>query len=148
MGKYMQSNLGKDETVLYEAKVSWAMLVPHIILMLVFIGFITIIIAIVRNITTELGFTNKKLLGKRGLIRTIVMDAPLNKINNVLVTSGLWGKICNFGTVAVTTSSGSYMFKAISRPNEFRAALMNQIDQFDDDRVKKQAEEMARAMKQ
>jgi len=105
-----------------------------VLLAALIISFITsipwLIDVIIKNLTTELGFTNKKVLGKTGLINTNVMDAPLNKINTVLVKSGLWGKIFNYGSVLVTTSSGKYVFKYLSKPNDFRKMLMNQIDNY------------------
>ena len=76
------------------------------------------------------------------------LDSPLNKINNVGVTQNLLGKIFNYGTIEIKTSSLLYEFKYISNPNEFLNKLNAQIEQYDEDRIKKQAEEIAKAMKQ
>ncbi|MDR1508776.1 MAG: PH domain-containing protein [Synergistaceae bacterium] len=147
MGKYIDMNLGRDEEVIFRAKVHWAIFIPDVILMFIFIGFITIIFSIIKFFTTELGFTNKRLVGKMGLINTKSMDSPLNKINNTSVSSGLFGKIFGFGNVAITTSSGAYMYKGIAQPEFFRSALMRQIEKYDEDRIKKQATEMASAIR-
>ena len=147
MGKSIYNNLGKDETVLYEAKIAWWSIIPHILSIFLVIGIFTIIPQIIKILTTDLGFTNKKISGKTGLIKTKRMDSPLSKINNVSISSGLGGKICNYGNVTVMTSSGSYKFRPVSKPNEFRAQLINQVEQYEEDRIKKQAEEMAKAIK-
>jgi len=102
---------------------------------------------LIRFLTSELGFTNKRLIGKLGLINTKTLESPLNKINNVSVRSGLLGKILGYGNIDITTSSGSYVYKGIAKPEQFKANLMKQIDQFDDDRIKQQATEMANAIK-
>jgi uncharacterized membrane protein YdbT with pleckstrin-like domain len=85
MGSYLERNLGKDEHIMHCAKVSLITIVPHIFLMSIFIGFLTIIGAIIRIFSTELCFTNKKIVGKVGLISTKVMESPLDKVNNVSV---------------------------------------------------------------
>ncbi|MDR1688332.1 MAG: PH domain-containing protein [Clostridiales bacterium] len=146
MGSYVERNLQKEEHVVLVAKTHWAVLIPHILLMFVLVGFLTIWIPLIAFFTTELGFTNKKLIGKVGLIATKSVDSPLNKINNVSVSSGLWGKIFNYGTLHITTSSGAYLFVGVANAEQFKASLMAQVDQFDEDRIKKQATELANAM--
>lgn len=76
------------------------------------------------------------------------MDTPLNKINNVSIEQGLGGKLFGYGTIVVSSSSAQYNFKGIKNPEVFRSRLMEQIDKFDEDRIKKQAMEMAKAMKE
>lgn len=147
MGKYISRNLGKDEQVVLQAKVHWACLIPSIILSFVVIGIPGLISKLIKMATTELGFTNKNFIGKVGLINTKVLNSPLNKINNVSVESGLWGKIFGYGTVHVDTASGSYDFKYIARADNFRSNLLNAIDQYEQDKIKKSAQEMAAAIK-
>jgi uncharacterized membrane protein YdbT with pleckstrin-like domain len=147
MNAYVEQNVGRDEELVLEAKLHWAMLIPHIVLMLIIIGFITIIPALISYFTTVLAFTNKKVIGKTGLINTHALDSPLNKINNVSVANGLFGKIFGYADLTITTSSGSYSYKGGASADSFKTALMEQIDRFDEDRIKKQADEMAKAMR-
>lgn len=147
MGKYISKNLGRDEQVVLQAKVHWACLIPSIILSLVIIGIPGLIGKLIKMATTELGFTNKNFIVKVGLINTKVLNSPLNKINNVSVESGLWGKIFGYGTIHVDTASGAYDFKFIARADNFRSNLLNAIEQYEQDKIKKQAQEMANAMK-
>lgn len=147
MGKYISKNLGRDEQVVLQAKVHWACLIPSIILSFILIGIPSLLGKIIRMITTELGFTNKNFIGKTGLINTKVLNSPLNKINNISVENGFWGKIFGYGTVHVDTASGSYDFKYIARADNFRTNLLNAIEQYEQDKIKKQAQEMANAMK-
>ena len=137
-----------DETIIYEAKVTKWILVRDVLLMLIYIGFLLIIVDIINMIGMKLNITNKKVYGKIGILHTRRLDSPLNKINNVGVTQNLLGKIFNYGTIEIKTSSLLYEFKYISNPNEFLNKLNAQIEQYDEDRIKKQAEEIAKAMKQ
>ena len=143
----IMDNLGKDETLVTQGKVHWACLIPHILLCVVLIGFLTIWGAVIRMFTTELVLTNKRIYGKVGLINTKTLDTPLNKINTISVSNGLFGKIFGYGTLHITSSSGEYLLKGIKSPNVFRDSVMSEIDRFDEARIKKQASEMAAAIK-
>lgn len=159
---YTESNLGKDEKIIRRGQTSKIALVPSIIFGVIFlvvgvllkIWYIGLIIAAViigikylKIATTELSLTSKKVIGKVGIISTKVMDSPLNKINNISVEQGLGGKIFGYGKIVMSTSSGSFNFNFISQPDIFRSAVMEQIDVFDDERIRKQAEQLAGAIK-
>ena len=157
------SNLGRGEELVIQAKIHWAKLIgPGILSFLLLVSGLAskdaavggILLAIVIMFTaaipmwtTKLQITNKKIYGKTGLIKTKTLDTPLNKLNTVSVSSGLFGKIFGYGTSRVSSSSGEYVFKGIKSPDLFRQTLMEEIDRYDNDRIKKQAKEMARAMK-
>lgn len=143
---YVEKNLSKEERVVYSAKIHWASLIPHIILMIIVIGFVTIIPALIRMFTTELVITNKKIVGKLGLLNTKSMDSPLNKINNIKIEQKLIGKILGYGDVQVVTSSGEYNFKCIAKPDEFKRMVNQEIDNFDESRISKQAEKLAESI--
>lgn len=143
----VMDNLGRDEALVTQAKVHWACLIPHIIGILCVVGLFTIWGAIVRMCTTELVITNKRLYGKVGLVHTKTLDTPLNKVNTVSVESGLGGKIFGYGTLHITSSSGSYLYKGIKSPAVFRNALLEEIERYDEERIKKQASEMAAAIR-
>lgn len=140
-------NLVRDERLVTQANIHWARLIPHVVGMCFLIGFITIWKPLIDMFTSELVLTNKRIYGKRGLINTKTMDTPLNKVNNISVSSGLGGKIFGYGTIHITSSSGEYTWSGIKSPNVFRDSVMTEIEKFDEARIKKQATELAGAMK-
>lgn len=132
MSNFLENDLGRNEQVVLVGKLHILTILPwHFI----------------RYATTKLGFTNKRVVGKVGFIKKQSLDAPLNKINNVGVSQGLFGKIFNWGTVEIDTSSGKYYFPCIVKPNEFKNKLMAQVDQFEEDRLTAQAQQLANAIK-
>lgn len=163
MGKYVEKTMAVNEQMIYESKQHWVILLPFGIISLILviaglasiesmIGMVVIVPLImlkplINYFCTELGFSNHRLIGKLGLINTKTLDAPLNKINNISVSSGLLGKIFGYGTVHITTSSGAYAYKHVAKPEKFKLGLMAQVDKFDEERIKKQAIEMAAALK-
>ena len=119
--------------------------------MVVAIGVIIAILIVLKPIiavtTTELAVTNKRVIGKTGLVSTHSMDAPLNKINNITSSKKLLGAIFNYSQIVITTSSGSFKFDMIKDGEIFKQTVSRQIEVYDEERIKKQAKEMAAAMK-
>lgn len=164
--KNLEKNLGKDETIVEIASMSPVVLVPKALIcillflfgvgseeksmpfIMLFIDFLIMVKPVVTFLTTKLYFTNKRLIGKIGLFNTKSLDTPLNKVNNVSVQQGIVDKTFGCGDIAISSSSASYKFQFIKNPESFRSKLMEQIDKFDEDRIKKQAMEMAKAMKE
>lgn len=162
---YTNQNLGKDEKIILRGEISKIALVPNVLMaivifllfaitgigVMIFIGLVCAAIIVGVKIITinsiELSLTSKKVVGKTGVIATKVMDSPLNKINNISVEQGLGGKIFGYGKIVITTAAGNYNFNYISQPDVFRGSVMNQIDVFDEERIRKQAEQIAGAIK-
>jgi membrane protein YdbS with pleckstrin-like domain len=78
--------------------------------------------------STELGFTDKRLIGKVGLFRVRSLLTPLNKINNVSGFSGFFGRLFNYGSVQIYSSSGQFVYDYVVAHDDFIVALMEQID--------------------
>lgn len=96
--------------------------------------------------STKLAITNKAIIGKTGLFSTKTMNSPLNKVQNVSVKQSLFGKLFHYGTLVMTTASGNYKFAAVAKANDFKTKLMTQVDEYENDKIKQQASEMARAI--
>ncbi len=151
MGKYVERNLNLKETVLMKAQLDPVHLVIAWIWGIVgcFLLLIPTIAAIKMTITylnTELAVTDKRVIGKAGFINSAALDAPLNKIQNVTVASGFWGKIFKYGDIKVQTAGDPIVFFGIKDADGFKKFLMNQIEEYEDRRIKAQAEELAAAM--
>ncbi len=151
MSKYVENNLGKNEVIVKKADrnpifVVWAWVKGILFFWLLLIPTFKAIGATIRFCNIELAITSKRVIGKAGFANTQAMDAPLNKVQNVSVSQTLAGKLFNYGTVTIDTAAGKYSFGSIKNADAFKGALMAQIDQFDEDRMKQQAEEMAKAM--
>lgn len=139
-----------EEAIIREGKISIVTLIIRlfidVIAICIIIGFFWFIKDLVTFFTTRLIITNKRISGKTGLLNTNVLDSPLNKINGVQIQQGMFGKMFNYGTISITTASTVFNFKYIDKPFEFKQILNNQIEQFDNDRIEKQAKMMANAI--
>ena len=151
MSKYVESNLGKNEQIVKKADLNGLFLLSKWIFGILFCWLLLIptikaLIATVKFKNIELAITNKRVVGKVGVANTSALDAPLNKIQNVSVQQPLGGKIFNYGTVQIDTAAGKYYFPAVKNPDAFKGMVMAQIDQYEEDKIKQQAAEMASAM--
>lgn len=171
---YLSRQLSNDESVIGEAHFTFKAVISDFIACGIFIaiglyllyrffvvnnlwcfiiGFVLILAsiidalkAIIKIKTTVLVYTEKRIIGKTGLINITALASPLNKINNVEVQQGLWGRILGYGKIEIHTSSKDYYYKGIEKPDEFRLKVMEQIEISENERIKSQAEQLAKTM--
>jgi uncharacterized membrane protein YdbT with pleckstrin-like domain len=151
MSKYVENNLNRNETIVKKADISKLSLIPTwiggiLFCWLLLIPLVKAIVNTIKVFNIELAITSRRVIGKAGVVNSSAMDAPLDKIQNCSVSSGLWGKIFGYGTVVIDTAAGKYTFTMVKQADNFKKALMAQIEQAQEDKMKQQAEEMAKAM--
>lgn len=109
--------------------------------LVIFVGFQLFVLSHIK-----LALTNKRIYGKTGIINTKSMDSPISKINSVSVEQGFWGKVFRYSTVSVSTSSGNYKFSYIKNADEFKEKTMEQIDVYENEKLKNQFSMLAGKM--
>jgi len=127
MSSYIEGLLSPGETIQIQARTTlWPALIWLVIGLLtvvIFIGFFFLIVALlffIRAKTTELAVTNKKVVGKWGLIRRDSIELLLPKVEAVRVQQGLFGRMLNFGTIVVSGAGNSTPIPMIIDPLDFR----------------------------
>ncbi len=135
MGSYVDANLITNERIIKEAKPSWLSQWPSLLLggfmvilaesggsgFMWFLAFIFIGSAILKVITTELALTNKRVIAKAGFIRRETVELRLEKIESLMVSQGIFGRILNYGSIAVVGTGGTKTpIPYISNPTSFR----------------------------
>lgn len=100
-------------------------MVIRVILFLTAIRSISEIIKVLIYILTSvLAFTNKRVISKRGLLSIKVLDSPIEKVNDVDVRQSLLGRLLNYSTVIIRTSSSIYTFDYVKDAIIFKNMLM------------------------
>jgi uncharacterized membrane protein YdbT with pleckstrin-like domain len=140
MGTYVESQLIKDEKVIYEAKVSIAVYFVGIAIVvwgLIFLTFappigwlillgalVALLIGYLRRTTTELVITNRRVIAKFGVISRTTFEQQITKIEGVRLKQDLSGRIIGYATVIVHgVGGGNTPIPFIAHPEEFKAAL-------------------------
>lgn len=115
MGSYVQDHLGKDEHVLYEAKLHWRIFVSLKAVLTLFIA------PLIAQATSEFAITNKRLIIKVGLISRRTLEMNLSKIESVNVNQGILDRILGAGSIMVIGTGGTReLFEGIADPMAFR----------------------------
>lgn len=134
MASYIEGALIKDEKVIYTGNVSLWSLAPLIILgfLLLFafgLGLIFWLVAFIRYKTTELAFTNKRVIAKFGFISRNTIELNIAKVESIQVNQGILGRIFNYGTLIVSGAGNPQApIPGISNPMAFRRAFMESQD--------------------
>ncbi len=73
---------------------------------------------------TEIGFTDKRFVVTRGILRRSVVQLNTRDVNLIIAGKGVMGRLFNYGTIAVF-SSGSLLavVKGVGSPDELLAKL-------------------------
>ncbi len=134
MASYIEGALIKDEKVIYTGNISLWSLAPLIVLGLATIwifglGLIFWIMAFIRYKTTELAFTNKRVIAKFGFISRQTIELNISKVESIQVNQGILGRIFNFGTLVISGAGNPQApIPGISDPMSFRRAFMESQD--------------------
>lgn len=134
MSSYVESTLIDNEKVIYEAKISIWSLMPSILiglflLMFYGLGLIVWLFAFIRYKTTELAFTNKRVIAKFGFISRRTVELNLAKVESLQVSQGILGRIFDFGTLVISGAGNPQApIPGISRPMTFRRSFMEYQD--------------------
>lgn len=134
MGSYIQDNLTSNEQVIAQARVSIWSLLPTILLGLLLLyfygaGLLLWLVAYLRYTSTELAFTDKRVIAKFGFIRRATIEMKLDKIESVQVIQGWLGRIFNFGSLIISGAGNPRApIPGISNPMAFRRQFMEYQD--------------------
>lgn len=119
------------------------------------IGALPTLIKFLRWLTMDLALTNKRVIGKMGILSINALDFHIDKVDHVQIKAGVWGKLFHFYSLKVVSvgganqgseRGGNSQFIAIKNAPEFKNAVTEAIEQHSEEARRAQAEEIARAM--
>ncbi|MBQ9773423.1 MAG: PH domain-containing protein [Clostridia bacterium] len=176
MASYVKTCLNKDEKIVIEAKrtalllvgkwisaVAWFLIAIVSVPLLASLDFagwpvvfpaliavvevISAILATLRYKGEEMALTNKRVVGKKGLVARSMIDIPVSQIESVTVDESFWGRLFHYGKVEISTGDlGGDSLKGVKNADAFKQAVMAQVEAYKQERDKEQADQMAKAM--
>jgi uncharacterized membrane protein YdbT with pleckstrin-like domain len=144
MGSYVNSHLDPGETVTYEGALHWIVyLTPMLILgaglgvaisglyagglALLVMGAISLLIAWVRQISSEFAVTNRRVIIKTGFLSRRTIELNMSKVESVQVDQDIFARLLNYGTITLIGTGGTKEpFQLINDPMAFRHAVQLQ----------------------
>lgn len=151
---YLKNNLIKDEYIITKANLTnWIYFNEFIYLSLLFVYFSFLIIIvditeikslfaimpfliiwliffiteIIKDFSTELVLTNKRVLGKKGFIKIDTLDTPYSSIDNLQIKISFLGRILRYGTIIIESKSDSHVYKLVANPSKLKKRISSQI---------------------
>jgi len=118
MGRYVNTHLIKDESVVFETKYHW-------VIFLTLRSLFTLTIApMIQRALSEFVITNRRIIIKTGFIARSTFEMNLSKIESVNVDQSVAGRIFNYGSITIIGTGGTKeTFNNISLPLSFRKAF-------------------------
>lgn len=115
MGKYVDNNLVRGETVEYVATYHWIIFCNLRAIMSLFTA------PLIDKYYDEFAITNKRIIIKTGFISRETLEMNHSKIESVNVEQGILGRILGYGTIRIVGSGGTRQsFTNILDPLAFR----------------------------
>ncbi|MCA3069129.1 MAG: PH domain-containing protein [Rhodocyclaceae bacterium] len=129
MASYVEQALTRGESVLHLGRTSWwslsGYLVLGVVLLPVGVGLILLALAWVKQRSTELAVTNKRVITKFGFIQRDTVELNIQKVESVQVQQGIMGRMLDFGTIVIAGGgSPQAPVPGISDPMGFRRAFL------------------------
>lgn len=79
----------------------------------------------IRQVTTEVAVTNRRIIKKRGLIWRETAEMNMDKVESALVEQSLLGRVLNYGSIVIRgTGSGIEGLDEIADPLALRSAIL------------------------
>ncbi len=116
-------------------------------ILLVF-GLLPLIIQIIRLSFTVLALTNKRVIGKTGIVAMKSLDIPINKVETVTIQTSFWGRIFKFYTIVIKNASDpiGLRLQGIKNAAEMKNAITSAIEKHEEEARRAQAAEIAMAL--
>jgi uncharacterized membrane protein YdbT with pleckstrin-like domain len=141
-----------DESILHRARIHWFIFAPAAILVVLAlflsgdlngytsraIAAIAMLLAIPVSViagimkgTTEIVVTSKRLIVRRGALRSDKFEIQLDAIERTSVHQGVVGRLLNFGTIVVMVSGGrSFALDTLHSPALFAEQIAVATDEY------------------
>lgn len=112
--------------------------VRYLSVILTAIGGFQLIFAFIRQISTELVITDRRVIAKHGFIATTSYELMMTKVEGATIDQTVLGRVLGYGTLMVKgTGGGISPIDHVARPFYFHAALMDALEKAHDADVRK-----------
>ena len=127
---YIKSTLADGEEVLGQLKITKLQYLWPIISLPILIGIPWLLSVFISRATTEMAYTNKRIILKTGIISRDTDEIRIDRIESVDIKQSIFGRMLGFGTIYVTgTGAKIIVLDAVVNVIEIRKALVSVSDE-------------------
>ena len=111
------------------------------------LGGIPLLKAVLTVLGNHLAVTDRRVIGKTGVLKINALDIHIDKVDNVSVNANFWGNLFHYYVVEIKSTSGDgWKFTAISNAKQLKNLVNDAVEKHAEEARKAQAEEIAKAM--
>lgn len=112
------------------------------------VAVLPLIIRILTLNSISIAITNRRVIGKVGIIGIKTVDYPIEKVDNIKIEAGIFGNLLKYHTLCVLGGGNGQPinFKGIGNATMFKNTFTEALELHHENARKAQAEEIARAM--
>lgn len=97
--------------------------------LIILLGAIELIRGLIKQVSTELVITNRRVIAKHGFISCYTFELLLTKVEGANVDQTIMGRMLGFGTLLVKgTGGGISPIDHIAQPFKFHSVLMQMVE--------------------
>lgn len=148
----------EQEVIIMKVKPHWSMfIVPGILALfillfsiatfppLMLLSVVVLVPKILRYVSVELVISSKRLHGKNGILNSDELDTPINRVNDISVTTPFLGKIFHYGNIMIQAGTKTYSFACIGNPTTVRETILQAAEEFENAKFEKQTRQLVGA---
>ena len=123
---YIKQTLSAEEKILGRFELTvWQYFWP-ILTIIIGIGFLWIPWTMLKRKTTELAYTDKRIITKFGIIARNTDEIKINAIESIDIRQGVLGRLFNFGNLIISGTGGKLVIVPdVKDVVSFRKALVD-----------------------
>lgn len=122
---FIRDALEYNEQVIYEAHVHW---IAHV-LAIVSLTALMSPTGLSRSMTTRLALTNRRIIGKTGLIWRSDIEMAYADLHTARLHRGVLGSLFGYGTVTLVKNDGTKrVFRGIAKPRQLKDRINAEVE--------------------
>jgi len=126
---YIASTLANEEEILGQLKITKLQYLMPFVLCFILIGIPLVLWVFITRRTTEMAYTNKRVIIKTGIISRDTDEIRSDRIESIDIKQSILGRIFGFGTIYVTGTGGKIIaLENVTNVIEMRKALVSLSD--------------------
>ena len=120
----------------------------YVMLAFIAVAAIKFLIAVLYIAMTAMAVTNRRVVGKVGVLKVDSLDLQIDKVDNVSIKTPFVGRILRYSTLEIksTGSASGWKIRYISNGPQLKNAITEAVEQHAADARRAQAAEIAMAM--
>lgn len=144
---YINQNTQPGETVEFRGRMSWPAALLRGVLILLFafylaavslvdasgfvglVGVVFLIRGVILQRTAEYAVTDRRVIGKYGLVRRQAVDVLFTSISGISTSYSFFGRFLRYGTVWVNGAGTRQGMRDMANPKAFQAAVHRRLEE-------------------